>query len=76
MSATMRSRVRTPQPTAPSGTVGVRESLIQAVGAMSMWAQGTPLVKRWRNRAAVMDPPARPLPVFFTSAIGLSMWRS
>src|SRR5690606_19444282 len=47
-SATMRSSRRTPKPTPPSGTIGFRESLTQAVGVMSMWAHGVPFT--WRCR--------------------------
>jgi hypothetical protein len=37
------------------------------VPAMSRWAQGVSLTKRWSSAAAVLEPPWRP-PVFFISA--------
>src|SRR5579859_1605110 len=71
----MRFRSRTPKPVAPSGLVGAAEGFFHAVPAISKCAQGTPLVKRWMNIAAVIEPPGRP-PVFFMSAIIESMFLS
>ena len=39
------------------GMVGIVELGFQAVEAMSRWAQGVSLMKRWMNRAAVIEPP-------------------
>ena len=67
----MRLSNRTPNPLAPSGTVGMCDGLRQATPAMSRCAQGVPLTNFCRIRAAVIEPAGRP-PTFYMSAMGES----